>query len=425
LLVTALFLFIAGCGGSEQAEPLAGTRLTVWAHAGQEAERDTLSGQVERFNQSQSQLQVELSFIPERTYNAQVQAAAIAGDLPDLLEFDGPFLYNYVWQGHLRPLGELLSAATRADLLPSIVAQGEYRGRLYSVGTFDSGLGLYARRSRLAAVGVRIPGAPEAAWSAAEFEAALATLAEQDPDGAVLDLKLNYPGEWFSYAFSPVIQSAGGDLIDRVSYQSTQGVLNGPAAVAAMQRLQGWFNKGYVDPNVDDAAFVAGRVALSWVGHWEYPRYAKQLGDDLVVLPLPDFGTGTKTGQGSWSWGITTRCRNPKAAAAFLEFLLRPDEVLAMADANGAVPATHSAIARSKLYGEGGVLHLFARQLLGGYAVPRPRTPAYPVITSVFQQAFHDIRDGADVQASLDKAAAAIDQDIRDNKGYPAADGGS
>jgi len=424
LLVTALFLFIAGCGGGEQAEPPVGTRLTVWAHAGQEAERDTLSRQVERFNQSQAEIQVELSFIPERTYNAQVQAAAIAGDLPDLLEFDGPFLYNYVWQGHLRALDGLLAPDTRADLLPSIVAQGEYRGRLYSVGTFDSGLGLYARRSRLVAAGVRIPATPEAAWSVTEFEAALAALAEQDPDGAVLDLKLNYPGEWFTYAFSPVIQSAGGDLIDRLNYQSAQGVLNGPAAVAALQGLQGWFRGGYVDPNVDDAAFITGRVALSWVGHWEYRRYAKQLGDDLVVLPLPDFGTGTKTGQGSWSWGITARCHNPKAAAAFLEFLLRPQEVLAMTDANGAVPATRSAIAHSKLYGEGGALHLFAQQLLGGYAVPRPGTPAYPVITSAFQQAFHDIRNGADVQASLDKAAAVIDQDIRDNKGYPAADGG-
>ena len=55
-------------------------------------------------------IEVRVNFIPEQSYNAQVQAAAIAGELPDLLEFDGPFLYNYVWQGHLRPLDDLLSA---------------------------------------------------------------------------------------------------------------------------------------------------------------------------------------------------------------------------------------------------------------------------------------------------------------------------
>jgi multiple sugar transport system substrate-binding protein len=31
------------------------------------------------------------------------------------------------------------------DLLPSIIEQGTYRHRLWSVGCFDSGLGLYVR----------------------------------------------------------------------------------------------------------------------------------------------------------------------------------------------------------------------------------------------------------------------------------------
>jgi len=93
-----------------------------------------------------------------------------------------------------------------------------------------------------------------------------------------------------------------------------------------------------------------------------------------------------------------------------------------MTAANGAVPATLRAIARSPLYGEEGPLRLFSRQLMEGFSVPRPQTPAYPVITSVFQQAFIDIRNGGDVQAALGRAAETIDQDIRDNKGYPPPD---
>ncbi|MCG8489492.1 MAG: ABC transporter substrate-binding protein, partial [Chromatiales bacterium] len=63
--------------------------------------------------------------------------------------------------------------------------------------------------------------------------------------------------------------------------------------------------------------------------------------------------------------------------------------------------------------------NLFARQLTGGFSVPRPQTPAYPVITSAFQQAFYEIHNGGDVQAALDKAVAIVDQDIDDNRGYP------
>lgn len=417
LLLGLLCGCLLGCGGGA-ADPAGRIRLAAWCHSGRQSERDTIVDQVARFNASQDEIHVELNVIPEGTYNDQVQAAAVSGDLPDVLEFDGPYLYNYVWQGNLVALDDLLPARVQQDLLPSIVQQGTYRGRLYSVGTFDSGLGLYGRRSQLESAGARIPASPSDAWTADEFDALLDSLAEGDEDGQVLDLKLNYEGEWFTYGLSPIIQSAGGDLIDRETW-SADGVLNGDAAAAALRRVQDWIVSGRVDPNIDDAAFTEGRVALSWSGHWDYARYREAAGDDLVVLPLPDFGRGTRTGQGSWNWGVTRRCQQPQAAARFLEFLLQTDEVLKMAEANSAPPGTKSAVAASELYGGDGPLRLFAEQLTEGHAVARPRTPAYPIITSVFQEAVLDIRNGGDVKAALDRAARLIDDDIRENEGYP------
>ena len=421
-VLTVLLLILSSC-----IHQTAGNNpniIQVWAHAGPEGERQVIEQQVAQFNQSQTDITIDITFLPAGTYNSQVQAAAISGDLPDVLEFDGPFVYNYVWQQNLIPIDDLLSPVVREDLLPSIINQGTYNDRLYSVGTFDSGLGLYGDRRQLKAANIRIPSSNTDAWTAAEFEDALVALATNDADGQVLDLKLNYRGEWFTYGFSPIIQSAGGDLINREDYQSATGELNGVDAIAAMTHLQAWLEGGYVDPNIDDAAFTNRRVALSWVGHWAYPGYAEALGDDLVLLPLPNFGQGSKTGQGSWNWGITTKCQQPDVAIAFLEFILQTDEVLAMSSANGAVPATRSAIAQSPLYVEGGPLRLFAAQLLTGQTVPRPQTPAYPVITSVFQQAFNDIRHGTDVKTALDKATADINEDIQDNQGYPILDFG-
>jgi multiple sugar transport system substrate-binding protein len=143
------------------------------------------------------------------------------------------------------------------------------------------------------------------------------------------------------------------------------------------------------------------------------------LGDDLVLLPMPKFGDKAVTGMGSWNWGITSASEHPEAAWKFLEYLIDPDQILRMTDANGAVPARKSALAKSELYGEGGPLNIFVQQLEGGVAVPRPITPAYPTITEAFAQAVQDIVLGADVQAELDKAVEAIDQDIADNQGYP------
>jgi multiple sugar transport system substrate-binding protein len=90
-----------------------------------------------------------------------------------------------------------------------------------------------------------------------------------------------------------------------------------------------------------------------------------------------------------------------------------------MTNANGAVPARKSALAKSELYAEGGPVNLFAQQLTAGLAVPRPSTPAYPVITQAFAEAVQNIISGADVKEELDKAVEKIDQDIEDNQGYP------
>lgn len=393
--------------------------VEVWAHAGQAAERATLEGQARRFNDLHDDIRIDLAFIPEGSYNGQVQASAVAGRLPDLLELDGPYVAQYAWQGRLRPL-DLLPDSVIADILPSILEQGRWRGESYAVGTFDSGLGLYARESALRAVGARIPAGPAEAWTDEELTEVLGALADADPDGRVLDLKLNYDGEWYTYAFQPALRSAGGGLLAHSDdAPRASGVLDGRASQSALEALQSWITRGLVDPNLDDRAFVDGRVPLSWSGHWDFVGYREAFGDDVLVLPLPDFGEGMRTGQGSWMWTIPTGAEHPSEAAAFLRFLLTTGEVLRMAEANGAVPGTRAAAEASPRYGRGAPLHLLLRQLEGGWSVPRPRTPAYPFASSVFQEVFRAARNGEPLAPVLESAAEAIDREIRDNHGYP------
>jgi multiple sugar transport system substrate-binding protein len=95
------------------------------------------------------------------------------------------------------------------------------------------------------------------------------------------------------------------------------------------------------------------------------------------------------------------------------------DEILRMSDANGAVPARKSALARSRLYGSHGPLEVFARQLFGGAGIPRPATPGYSTISKAFTKATSAIIAGGDVQTELTRAALAIDEDITANRGYP------
>jgi len=165
--------------------------------------------------------------------------------------------------------------------------------------------------------------------------------------------------------------------------------------------------------------FTNRKVALSWLGHWQYRGYSAKLGRDLILLPLPDFGRGIKTGMGSWSWAMSSTCPHPRAAADFLNHLMSEREMLSMTKRNGAVPARRSVLAKSPLYGERGPLSLYARQLNAGMAVQRPNTPAYSTISKVFSNAVAAIIGGGNVQTELSYAAELIDRNIADNRGYP------
>lgn len=397
------------------------TQVSMWVHAGPGPEADAYVAAAKAFNDKNKDIRLELVKLPEGSYNDQVNAAALARKLPCVLDFDGPNVYNYAWTKKLVPLdGFPELAALKAELLPSLLRQGSYNGKLYSLGQFDSGLAIWGSRKALAKAGVRLPKGLADAWTLAEFEAALKAL-KASGVATPLDMKFNYGvGEWFTYGFSPIVQSFGGDLIDRKGFKSAKGVLNGDAAVKALSTLQGWSKAGYVNAaSKDDSDFIKGRAALSYVGHWVYKDYRKALGDDLVLIPSPRFGAKAVTGAGSWNFGISADCKDPKAAARVLAHLMSTPEVLRVTEVNGAVPGTNAALALSKDYSPGGPLHLYVEQLRSGVALVRPQTPAYPAITTAFAEAVNNIMAGADVKKELDRAVKKIDETIEDNQGYP------
>lgn len=395
--------------------------INVWTHeAANTPAFAALKAGADAFNRAQHTHKVNIVPSIYRYYDERVQSAAATGTLPCVLDIDGPFVPVFAWRGYLQSIDKFVSKALLDDLLPTIVVQGTYNGRLYTLGQFESGLGLWANKRYLAQVGARLPTI-EAPWSVTEFEQALESLTALADVDYALDLALYARrGEFYSYAFAPILQGHGGDLVSRGPNPSAQGVLDGSQSVAAMKRFQHWIKRGWTREVLDRADdFEQRRVALSWTGHWKYPSYSAALGQDLVLLPLPDFGHGVKTGMGSWSWGITSTCRDASGAWAFLDYLMSTREIVRTTIANGAVPARRSIIARSALYSHTGRLHIFADQLNAGFGVPRPTTPGYSTISRNFASAVSAIIAGADVQATLSEAAGRIDAEFARNRGYP------
>jgi len=386
----------------------------MWTHsAGNPAELEVYNQIISDFNASQDQYEVVQEAFPQGAYNDAIVAAAAADDLPCLIDMDGPITPNWAWAGYIQPLG--LPTELTDSLLPTAV--GEYNGEIYSAGYWEAALSIFARKSVLEANAIRIPTVDDP-WTIEEFNAVLDTLQAAGYD-TPLDIGAEDAGEWWSYAYSPMLQSAGGDLIDRDTYLSSEGALNGPEAVEFFSWFQEAFVKGWASNagTIGNEEFNNDEVGLSYTGVWNALGSIEAVGDDLLILPPPDFGNGPKIGGGSWQWGISSSCANVDGARAYLEFSFKDEYITQFADKQIVIPATAAAAEASQYFGEGGELAPFV-ELSERFAMLRPPTPAYAVISSTFEKAAKDIMNGADIQSTLDTAVADIDANIESNDGY-------
>ncbi len=394
------------------------TELKLWYHgAGNEVEREILLGIIEDFNSSQTNWSVVLEEFPQASYNESVTAAAVAGNLPDIIDVDGPVMPSWAWAGYMAPLD--LPEGTLDGFLPGAI--GMWNDQVYSVGLWDAAVAVFARQSVLEANEIRIPTLEEP-WTLEEFDAALVAIQDSGEFEYAIDVGMAWTGEWYPYAFSPFLQSFGADLIDRSTYLTAEGVLNGEEAVAWGNWWQSLFERGLAPGTSQDGAdrdtgFIDGKYALQWNGNWAALPALEAFGDDMLFLPAPDFGNGSTIGAASWQFGVAASSENQEGANAFIAFAIQDQYLAEFSNGIGLIPATLSAAAMTENYAPGGPLEVFFG-LSEAQGLIRPPTPGYPVMALVFEKAAADIANGADVQDALDAAVDEIDADIEANSGY-------
>ncbi|MGL4238241.1 sugar ABC transporter substrate-binding protein [Tabrizicola sp.] len=390
--------------------------LTMWYHgAGNEAEAKVINQVISDFNASQTDWKVELQSFPQAAYNDSVNAGALAGTLPDILDVDGPVMPNWAWAGYMQPL--TIDEAKIASFLPG--TKGMWDGKLYSIGLWDAAVALVTRQSLLDELGLRTPTVDQP-WTKDEFMAALDAAKASGKCEVAFDPGMAWTGEWYPYAFGPFLQSFGGDIVDRSTYKTAEGALNGEAAIAFGEWWQGLFTGGYAqaiqDPADRDGGFAAGKYCFSWNGNWA-ALGALGAFPDTVFLPAPDFGNGPIIGAASWQFGVSATSKHPEGANAFIEFALQDKYLAAFSDGIGLIPATPTAAEMTVNYKAGAPLAVFF-ELSAKQALVRPVTPGYVVQAKVFEKAMGDIANGAPVADTLDAAVDEINADIEKNSGY-------
>lgn len=411
--ITLLLLgVLIGSGCATRDDDADWTELRVWAHQGQESENRAMREMVDAFNEAHeaARLRVQITFFPDYQYTERISIAAAARDMPDAFDLDGPTVAQFVDANLLAPLNDHFSATELDDFLDTIIAQGTIDGTLYAVGAFDSALVLYYDKALFEKAGVTPAEPDQMGWTWDEFLEACDQLLKHGIEPVALHMDVT-ADEWYTYAFSPLIWSGGGSLIDAERGQ-VAGVLDAPINVATLTRWQELFERGFAArAPINPDPFGAGMTAMDWSGHWMARSHIARKGERLGVMPLPRMGDQPAAACGSWCWAISANSSKQEAAAKWVHWVTDPERgIQPMVSAGGAVPSRHSAFEFFPEFEE--PPYSVFRELLTEAGRPRPQTPFYPNLTQHFAAALRDIAQGADVEQRLSRSADAVQRII-------------
>jgi fructooligosaccharide transport system substrate-binding protein len=425
MLIVAASLLVVGCSssseetkGSEE-KPEVKTPATteeeevvlqLWIHQTNEKETQFYLDRAAEFNEAhKGKIRVDVAppIIDEgSSYNDAINAALVAGNLPDLIKLDGPFVASYAASEVIMPVGQYYTDADLEDYVDSIIEQGSFNGELYSLGAMESSVSLYYNKEIFEAAGIEAPTSVEDAWTWDEFFAVAKQLTTEDQYG--LNLFMNYGvGEWLTYMGLPFIWSNGGDVLSPDG-TTAEGYFNGPETVEALEFIQKLFTEGVVSISPSQMQFEEGNAAMALGGPW-IAISTEEAGLDYGLMPYPRSKVA-KSPSGSMAYAVTTQTKHPEEAAKFMLWMTDKESTIRLSEVTGMPPARKSAFAEMS---EFDVLpkKVMKDQVINT-AQARPQTPAYPVLTQLFAEAFHAAALGEDVQKTVDQFVPRIEREL-------------
>lgn len=412
LLAAMMLLSMVSIASAEEA-----TTITVWCSDG--AETTIYTQMWDQFNANHTDVQVNYLFFAQDELLNKLATSGDVGDTPDLVVVDGLQIPYFQELEMIACLDEYITDELKQDVLSSVWAENTYDGSIYGVAQFDSGMGLWTRKSVLEELGARIPTSYTEAWTLAEFEDILAKAKEAGYEYP-LYIRQNKTSSLY-FNLMPVLASFGGDYLSRETFTAT-GTLDSEETIAAYQWMKDMIDKGYINAKCDyeDAFYGADRheAIFSMLGHWKYSDHVGAFGDDAIIVPMPDFGKGVYTCSGSTVDVMTTAAVERGVADqawTVLEYMMSPEAIQMVCEVNGGVPARSSVMDSMPQWQVGGRLYLYREQLEAGISYLRPITPAHATVYNACAQVCTDILAGGDPAELLHTAAEEVDEIIYEN----------
>ncbi|MET9762345.1 sugar ABC transporter substrate-binding protein [Streptomyces sp. NPDC006372] len=345
LLLPVLLLLLAGCssgGTRDDGRITLRFQSLAWQQESVEANKEL----VEEWNATHPDVRVEYVQGTWDSVHDQLLTAFEGGEAPDIIHDASDDLADFAYGGYLADLTDLLPARLKSDIPPRSWQTTTFGDGVYGVPFLQEPRVLIANAKWLERSGVRIP-TPEHPWTWAEFRRITERLSGQGTYGVAWPLK-----EPVSATLNLSL-SAGGQLFHRgpdgkvtVRFEAADQVV--PRTVHEQVGTDRSASPTTLGSGGSDTlpGFFGGRYAMVPLGFSYRQQIVQQApkGFEWQVLPAPAGAGGLTQGVSPQTLSIAEDCPHQKEAAAFIDFLLRPRNMVRLALGDWMLPTGTQAL---------------------------------------------------------------------------------
>lgn len=377
---------------------------------------------LEKFEE-ETGIHVEAEFYSFNDLFEVIETKSASGNADfDVMSVDVTYVSKYGSSGYLEPLDPYFTDEDKAKWDEASYTAGVWEDTMYAAPENTSCQELYYNKTLLEEAGIELPENDAEHRLTYEQVADMAKQAQEalDPDGSKGIIGLDFQQVSRIYQMNMLPNSMGGANISEDGY-SLDGVVNTEPWIKAMTWYQGLVNDGIASRGYDadqlGDMFYSGKMVFIVGGTWT--RNGMTCDDEIDCTYAPCFeGYEDKvaTSTGSWYFGINSQSENKDAAAEFIKYFTLGEGSDMWLSINGDVPSRldkQEEIAND----ENATKDMkIAAYEAANTAYPRAVTPVFGEYSTILDQAWEDVRNGADVEDTLNYAVEQFDSAVASYK---------
>ncbi|MFI1732919.1 ABC transporter substrate-binding protein [Streptomyces acidicola] len=345
VLAAILLLLLAGCssgGGRDDGRITLRFQSLAWQQESVEANKEL----VKEWNAAHPDIQVEYVQGSWDGVHDQLLTSFEGGEAPDIIHDASDDLADFAYGGYLADLTDLLPERLKADIPRRSWETTTFGDGVYGVPFLQEPRVLVANATWLKDAGVRVP-TPEKPWTWAEFRSVTEELSGdgkygvawplKEPVSATLNLSLSSGGRMFHRGPDGKVEIRFEDA-DAVVPRIVHDQVNTDRSAAGSTLGMGGSDTL--------PGFFGGRYAMVPLGFSYRQQIVQQApkGFDWQVLPAPAGADGLAQGVSPQTLSIAEDSPHQRQAAAFIDFMLRPENMVRLALGDWMLPTGTEAL---------------------------------------------------------------------------------